>query len=42
MANEGYHEPISELSNETREELAQKFAVGGPLSDFIIEEREGR
>ncbi len=30
------------LSAERREELAQILAAGGPLSEVIIEEREGR
>jgi predicted DNA-binding antitoxin AbrB/MazE fold protein len=30
------------LSAERREELARLFAVGRPLSELIIEEREGR
>jgi predicted DNA-binding antitoxin AbrB/MazE fold protein len=32
----------SPLSPERREELARRFAKGGPLSEIIIEEREGR
>src|SRR5215216_5691113 len=30
------------LSPERREELAQLFLVGGPISEFISEDREGR
>lgn len=32
----------SSLSSERREELARSFSTGGPLSQLIIEEREGR
>lgn len=32
----------SPISAERREELARLFAAGGPLSELIIEEREGR
>lgn len=32
----------SSISTERREELARLFAVGRPLSELIIEEREGR
>jgi len=32
----------SSISAERREELARLFAVGRPLSELIIEEREGR
>ncbi len=32
----------SPLSAERREELARLFATGRPLSELIIEEREGR
>ena len=34
--------PGEPLSEEEREELARRFAVGKPLSEIIIEERDGR
>jgi len=34
-----FHEP---LSPEERAELAEKFSVGRPLSEIVIEEREDR
>jgi predicted DNA-binding antitoxin AbrB/MazE fold protein len=39
------HQPLPDLpriSAERREELARLYAVGGPLSELIIAEREGR
>ena len=32
----------TQLSPERREELARLFTVGGPVSEFISEDREGR
>jgi hypothetical protein len=32
----------TQLSPERREELAQLFSVGGPFSELISEDREGR
>lgn len=32
----------TQLSPERREELAQLFSVGGPVSELISEDREGR
>jgi predicted DNA-binding antitoxin AbrB/MazE fold protein len=35
--------PVSTpISAQRREELARRFAVAGPLSELIVEEREGR
>lgn len=34
--------PLSPISDEERERLGRVFAVGKPLSEIIIEEREGR
>ena len=34
--------PAMRLSEEQRAALAERFASGGPLSELIIEEREGR
>ena len=33
--------PIRQISEERREELANLFAIGKPLSEIIMEEREG-
>jgi predicted DNA-binding antitoxin AbrB/MazE fold protein len=33
---------LPRISAERREELARLFAIGGPLSELIIAEREGR
>ncbi|MCI0525326.1 MAG: antitoxin family protein [Acidobacteria bacterium] len=35
-------QPASPLSAEERERIGRVFAVGKPLSEIIIEEREGR
>lgn len=35
-------QPVNPISDEERERLARLFSVGKPLSEMIIEEREGR
>ena len=35
-------QPVQPLSEQEREELARRLPVGRPLSEIIIEEREGR